>query len=236
MQPIFFDTETTGTRIDKDRIIEIAAYNPITKKSFTSFVNPEMPIPAEATAISNISEEMVKDALTFHEIGKQFINFCQGDVVLIAHNNDNFDKPILTAEFSRCNIDIPPKWKYLDTLKWARKYRPDLPRHSLQYLREVYGICANQAHRALDDTMVLYEIFSLMIDDLSWPSVYELYTTEKSSASLRMPFGKYQGKSLQDVPKSYISWLCRNNVFDKEENQQLKASFEELGLLEKGKT
>ena len=79
-----------------------------------------------------------------------FAEFCSGDVVLIAHNNDAFDKLFLEAEFQRAGLQMP-EWIFIDSLKWSRKYRTDLPRHSLQFLREVYGIEANQAHRALDD-------------------------------------------------------------------------------------
>ena len=93
---------------------------------------------------------MVKEAPLFKEVGPQFIEFCSGDVILIAHNNDAFDKLFLEAEFSRAGLPMP-HWIFIDTLKWSRKYRTDLPRHSLQFLREAYGIEANQAHRALDD-------------------------------------------------------------------------------------
>ena len=64
-----------------------------------------------------------------------------------------------------------PDWKFIDSLKWSRKYRTDLPRHNLQYLREVYQIPANQAHRALDDVFVLQQIFSKMILDLPLPKI-----------------------------------------------------------------
>ena len=122
MRPIFYDTETTGLKRGEDRIIEIAAYDLERDTSFVTLVNPEMTIPDESIQICNITNEMVQDAATFNDVGKRFVEFCDGDVVLVAHNNDNFDKPFLDAEFKRSNIEMP-KWLFLDSLKWARKYR-----------------------------------------------------------------------------------------------------------------
>ncbi len=227
-RPIYYDTETTGIRFDKDRVIELAAYDPIENRSFCEFINPGIPIPAEATAIHNISNEMVSSALSFKEVGQAFAEFCPPNTVLIAHNNESFDKLFIEAEFKRSDLAIP-NWIYLDSLKWSRRYRPDLPRHSLQHLREVYGIEANNAHRALDDVMVLYQIFSRMIDDLPLETVLHLISVQKSLD--RMPFGKHQGKPLKDIPKTYVAWLAESGAFDKPQNKELKESFEKLGVL-----
>src|SRR5262245_48513836 len=139
MKPIYYDTETTGVKPGKDRIIEIAAFDPTADRRFCTFTNPECPIPAESTAITNITDEMVKDAPLIKETLVSFVEFCAGEVVLIAHNNDAFDKLFLEAEFLRAGLPMP-SWIFIDSLKWSRKYRTDLPRHSLQFLREVYSI------------------------------------------------------------------------------------------------
>jgi len=184
---IFFDTETTGTNPHADRIIELAAYDADTGKTFERLINPKIPIPPETMMVHQISDEMVKDAPTFDEVAKEFCQFCQGDIALIAHNADGFDTPFLRAEFKRNGVDFPSEWLFIDSLKWSRRYRKDLPRHSLQFLRQSYGIPANQAHRALNDVMVLYEVFKAMTDDLTCEqiatllhrvSVPELATTE----------------------------------------------------------
>ncbi len=171
MRFIFYDTETTGISAETEHIVEIAAYDPERQLTFHQLVNPGRPIPAEATRIHNISNEMVSGCPNFASVGQEFVNFCDGDVVLVAHNNDAFDLHFLRNEFRRHQLQMP-SWKFFDTLKWARKYRPDLPRHSLQFLREVYGIPANTAHRALDDVVVLHQLFKMMIDDLSPQQVY----------------------------------------------------------------
>lgn len=228
MRAIYYDTETTGIRADKDRIIEIAAFDPENNLTFEMLVNPGMAIPAEATAIHHISDEMVKDAPSFAVVGQQFIEFCSGDVVLIAHNNDAFDFHFLKNEFTRHELSMPT-WKFLDSLKWARRYRADLPRHSLQSLREVFRIPANNAHRALDDVIVLHQMFSQMIDDLPIQEVYRLLNMPRSIQ--HMPFGKFQGKPLKEVPSDYVKWLDSSGAFAKEENKQLKDAFLQLNLI-----
>lgn len=226
LRPIYYDTETTGVKTDKDKIIEIAAFDPVNNRTFERLINPEIPIPKEATAVHNISDEMVHNAPTFRIVGEEFTEFCKGEVVLIAHNNDSFDKPMLVNEYKRAGLAFPD-FCFIDSLKWARKYRPDLPRHTLQSLRELFGIPANHAHRALDDVIVLHQVFSQMIDDLSMETVRELLSTQ--GVLSRMPFGKYQGKALSEVPKDYVKWLSENGALNKTENAELRAAFEKLG-------
>jgi len=228
LRPIFYDTETTGVRSDKDRIIEIAAFDPLLNRSFEKLVNPGCPIPAEATAIHHITDEMVANSPSFNQIGQEFIEFCEGEVVLIAHNNDGFDMHFLRNEFSRHSL-LMPSWNFLDSLKWARRYRPDLPRHTLQFLREIYQIAENNAHRALDDVIVLHQVFSYMTDDLNIEMIFKLLN--KPREIHHMPFGKHQGVPLKDVPRDYIKWLAGSGAFDKAENAELKGCFEKLGYI-----
>ncbi len=225
---IFYDTETTGTKPGKDRIIEIAAFEPAFEKSFCTLTHPECPIPPDATSISGINDEMVANAPKIAEALTAFLEFCSGDVVLIAHNNDAFDKLFLEAEFQRANLTMP-KWAFIDSLKWSRKYRTDLPRHGLQHLREVYGIEANQAHRALDDCMILHQVFSRMVGDLSIDQIQDLL--QKKTQITRMPFGKHAGKTLTDIPKDYLIWLSGSGALDKPDNALLKETLEKLGRL-----
>ncbi len=227
-RPIFYDTETTGIKPDKDRIIEIAAFDPFNNRTFEKLVHPGCSIPQEASAIHHITDEMVASAPSFAVIGQEFAEFCQGEVVLIAHNNDNFDLPFLRNEFARHQLEMP-SWKFFDTLKWARKYRPDLPRHTLQFLREIYSIEANNAHRALDDVIVLHQVFTAMTDDLPMEEVLALISHTRPLQ--HMPFGKHQGVLLKDVPKDYVQWLAKSGAFDKPENGELRSSFEKLGVI-----
>jgi DNA polymerase III subunit epsilon len=232
-RPIFYDTETTGIKAERDRIVELAAYDPVRDKTLEVLINPQMSIPAEATAIHKISNEMVADAPTFGEVLPQFIDFCEGDVVLIAHNNDAFDIHFLRHECRRCDAELPSSWRFFDTLKWARRYRPDLPRHTLQSLREVYGFQANNAHRALDDVIVLHQVYVAMTDDLPIDTVYGLLNVPKALKT--MPFGKYKGEALDRLPSDYVVWLADSGAFEKAENLELKKALDALGKFKKEK-
>ena len=135
---IYYDTETTGVNTQEDRIVEIAAYDKTNDTSFSFLVNPKRAIPLEASRVHNITDAMVKDSPTFDIIGQQFIDFIGENAILVAHNNDGFDMPLLKSEFARHNLTFPNAL-FVDSLTFARKYRPDLPRHTLQHLREYYG-------------------------------------------------------------------------------------------------
>lgn len=222
-RPIFYDTETTGIKPDRDRVIEIAAYDPVLNKTFERLINPGIPIPKEASAVHKITDEMVLGAPTFREIADEFSEFCTGNVCLIAHNNDAFDIHFLKNEYSRAELEFP-QWKFFDTLKWARRYRADLPRHTLQFLRETYNIPANNAHRALDDVIVLHRVFELMTDDLAFDDVYALMN--KPREIQHMPFGKHQGVPIKQLPKSYVRWLLESGALDKPENAELKLAID----------
>lgn len=228
MRFIFYDTETTGVSSDNDRIIELAAYDADRKLSFVKLIHPGIPIPTEATAIHKISDDMVREAPGFRAVAQEFIQFCEGDCVLIAHNNDAFDQPFMKKEFARCGLAMP-QWTFLDSLKWARRYRPDLPRHSLQFLREIYRIEANNAHRALDDVLVLHAVFAKMTDDLSPQTILTLMSRRRPLRT--MPFGKHQGMPLRSLPQDYVKWLSGSGALDKDENAELRESLALIGVL-----
>ena len=209
---IFFDTETTGTFAGRDRIIEIAAFDPLKGKTFEMLINPGIPIPKDATFVHKITDEMVQQAPSFKEVASKFLEFCSGDVALIAHNNIAFDKPFLQAEMKRADLFIPTEWLFIDSLVWARRYRKDLPRHSLQYLRQIYGIKENQAHRALNDVMVLYEVFCCMTDDLSPEEIHRLLVKaglgvrQTQAETVQQPSTQVEPRF---VPKEQVSYsLC----------------------------
>ena len=209
LRAIIYDTETTGTNPYGDRIIELAAYDVERKTSFETLINPKMPIPPESTQISKITDAMVKDARCFDEVIDEFCSFCEGEVMLVAHNNDAFDLLFLQQEFGRNKRTLPDHWLFFDTLKWARRYRNDLPRHSLQFLRQSYNIPPNQAHRALNDVMVLYEVYKHLVDDLTCEQMLDLLSkrtqkkeTNKAASFAAMPSESKPQASLFDFAKA----------------------------------
>lgn len=218
MHFVFYDLETTGLNIGSDKTVEIAAYHMAEKTSFSSFIDPGMPIPSEATRIHGITNEMVSGCASFNTVFLQFIEFCGKDAILVAHNNNRFDQPFMLAEANSHGITIPP-WEYIDSLLWARKYRRDLPNHALQNLRNFYAIPPLQEHRALDDVLILATIFEKMTKGLSPEQVL---TLAKQEGEFRMPFGKYQGRHLDDVPESYLVWLEKKGALEDPQNSKIK--------------
>lgn len=129
MKPIVllgFDTETTGVDTTKDRIIEIAmiAYEYPSKKPLGKFVrrvNPLQPIDPKAYAVHGISINDLADAPTFEEIAPKIAEILKGVHMLVAHNGNRFDIPLLAAEFDRAGIALPDHLEALDTMysPWA---------------------------------------------------------------------------------------------------------------------
>ncbi|WP_108624270.1 putative quorum-sensing-regulated virulence factor [Candidatus Similichlamydia epinepheli] len=235
LNAVFFDIETTGLDLHKDRIVEIAAFCPTKGEKFTSLVHPGQPIPADSSAIHGIYDHMVINSPTFDQIGPEFLKFCSlaETPVLIAHNGKQFDIPFIENELNRFDLHLPKDWPTVDTLQWARKYRPDLPRHSLQFLRETFGIPNNQAHMALDDVLTLFEVFSDLVGDLPLELILKKLEEPDNGrwSNGIMPFGKYQGKHLQEIPSSYLKWLSESGALEKPQNQCLKEELKALKLI-----
>ena len=104
---IFFDLETTGIDIVKDRIVELSYVKvmPNGEETVKTYrINPEMPIPPESTAIHGITDEDVKDCPTFKAIAKTLAAQIEG-CDLAGYNSNRFDIPLLAEEFLRADVD-----------------------------------------------------------------------------------------------------------------------------------
>lgn len=112
-----FDLETTGTNINSDRIVEICylkVYPNGNEESKTLRINPEMPIPAESSAVHGIYDADVADCPTFKEVAKSIANDIEG-CDLAGFNSNRFDIPVLAEEFLRAGVDIDmSKRKFVD--------------------------------------------------------------------------------------------------------------------------
>ena len=107
----FFDLETTGINISKDRVVEISilkVYPNGTEESKTWLVNPEMVIPNEVIAIHGITNEKVANEPTFKEIAKDVHNMIK-DSDLGGFNSNRFDIPLLAEEMLRAEVDFDMK-------------------------------------------------------------------------------------------------------------------------------
>ena len=162
---VVFDIETTGLSNRNCKIIEIGAVKIksgeiLDKIDF--FVDPEEPIPPEITALTSITDDMVKGQIKEKEAIEKFLTFA-GDSLLIAHNA-NFDIGFIRIAADRHGI--PFENTYLDTVGLSRYVNPELNKHKLDVIAEHYNLHEFHHHRASDDAEMLAEIFFIMMDRL----------------------------------------------------------------------
>lgn len=160
---VVFDLETTGISAYTDEIIEIAAVKVRNGKvvdEFTTLVNPGMHIPAGASAVNGITDRMVKDAPTLQPVMESFLSFIE-DLPLVGHNIASFDMKFIYRAVEEYWGKILSN-DYLDTLYFARKMCPGLPKYRLVDLAEYYHISPEGAHRALNDCRMNQKVFELL--------------------------------------------------------------------------
>ena len=162
---VVFDIETTGLDKEKNNITEIGAVkveNGSITERWSTFVNPGEPIPQNIVELTNITDEMVKDAPSIGEILPDFLAFCQG-CVLVAHNA-RFDVGFIQTAAGRLGLRFD--FAYLDTLQLARCLYPELANHKLNNLTRHLNIMLENHHRAVDDAKATAEIFIKMLEEL----------------------------------------------------------------------
>ena len=159
------DLETTGLSFRTEKITEIGIMkvkNGDVVDSFECFVNPEKPIPQRVVEVTNITDEMVKDAETIDKVLPKVIDFV-GDSVLVAHNAD-FDIGFL--KYNAKQLGLAFENTYLDTLRLAKELFPDYKKYKLGIIAENLGIEVLVAHRALDDVDTTVKVFKVMLERL----------------------------------------------------------------------
>lgn len=160
-----FDLETTGLSYRTEKITEIGVMkikNGEVIDTFSCFVNPEKHIPEKVTEVTNITDDMVKDAQTIDLVLPKLLEFF-GDSVLVAHNAD-FDIGFLKHNAKVLGYELNNT--YLDTLKLAKMLFPNYKKYKLGIIAENLGIKVEVAHRALDDVDTTVKVFNIMIDML----------------------------------------------------------------------
>jgi DNA polymerase-3 subunit epsilon len=222
----FFDLETTGTNISKDRIVEISIHKVFPngeEKTYTFKVNPTVPIPAETTAIHGITDDMVKDEPTFKERAHEVNNIIK-DADLAGFNSNRFDIPLLAEEMLRAGIDFEMgNRNAIDVQNIFHK----MEQRTLVAAYKFY--CQKDltdAHSAEADTIATYEVLKGQLDrypelDNNMKSLAEFSTRRKPVDFAGMlafndageecfNFGKHKGKRIVDVLEQepgYYSWI-----------------------------
>ena len=160
-----FDLETTGFSAVTEKITEIGIMklkNGEVIDEFSCFVNPEKHIPERVTEVTNITDEMVKDAETIDKLFPKVLEFIKGSI-LVAHNA-GFD----TGFFKQISKNLGYEYDYtsIDTLSLAKDLFPDYKKYKLGKIAENLGIKVEVAHRALDDVDTTVKVFKVMLDML----------------------------------------------------------------------
>lgn len=155
---ICFDIETTGLSAARDKITEIGAVkveNGVITDTFSTFANPEMPIPQKITQLTGITDDMVKDAPSQSEAVGAFLEFA-GDNVLVAHN-----APFDTSFIAKACEDMGREYNYtsIDTVAISRAILTDIKNCKLDTVAKFLRIGDFNHHRATDDAEMLARIF-----------------------------------------------------------------------------
>lgn len=222
----FFDLETTGIDIGKDRIVEISIFKVFpngNKESKTWLVNPTIPIPPQTTAVHGITDEKVANEPTFNELAAQVYNMIK-DSDLAGFNSDRFDIPLLAEEMLRAGVDFDMKNRVsVDVQTVFHK----MEERTLSAAHKFYcGKTLENAHSAEADTMATYEILKAQLDrypelENDMKSLSE-FTTRKKIADFAgmiafdkddeeiFTFGKHKGMKVDKVLETepgYFSWI-----------------------------
>ena len=159
------DLETTGLSFRTEKITEVGIMkikNGEVLDEFSCFVNPEKPIPQRVVEVTNITDDMVKDAETIDKVFPKILEFV-GDSVLVAHNAD-FDIGFLKYNAKQLGYSLENT--YIDTLRLSKDLFPDFKKYKLGIIAENLGIKVDVAHRALDDVDTTVKVFNVMINML----------------------------------------------------------------------
>ena len=166
MKFIAFDLETTGTSPKKDRIIEIGAVHfdgSQAVKTYGILLNPGQAIPADASAVNGITDDMVRGKPCVADVLGDFADFC-GDLPLVAHNAP-FDFKFLLEDI-KLHRAAAPKGVVLDTLPLARKIFPGMPNYRLGTLVRHFGFPSGTFHRAEEDSAYCGLLFDKIVKTL----------------------------------------------------------------------
>ena len=211
----FFDLETTGVNVAKDRVVEISILKIFpngNKESKTWLVNPEMPIPPQTTAVHGITDEKVANEPTFKQLSKDIYSMIKGSD-LAGFNSDRFDIPLLAEEMLRAEIDVDFK-KHLTVDVQTIFHKMEKRNLSAAY-KFYCGKDLDNAHSAEADTNATYEVLKSQIekyDELENDvSKLSAFSTRRKSVDFAgfvivdedgdaaFNFGKHKGKKVVEV-------------------------------------
>lgn len=176
------DLETTGFSATTEKITEIGIMkfkDGEVIDQFSCFVNPEKHIPQRVSEVTNITDDMVKNAETIEKVFPKMLEFL-GDSVIVAHNA-GFDVGFLKQNAKRLGYKF--EYTYLDTLSLAKDLFPDYKKYKLGKIADNLGIKVEVAHRALDDVDTTVKVFKVMLKMLKERGAKKLEDIEQVSST-----------------------------------------------------
>lgn len=241
---VFFDLETTGTNINSDRIVEISLVKLFPDGHVTSKtrrLNPEMHIPAEATAVHHITDEDVANEPTFRQVAASLAQIMQG-CDIAGFNSNRFDIPLLDQEFERVGVDFDfSKARFIDVQTIFHKKEP---RTLVAAYRYYCGKELEGAHSALADTQATMEVLLAQLEkyeDLpNEVGALSEYASNSRNVDFMgrmvyddqgrevINFGKYKGRLAEEVlahDHGYYSWIMSGDF-----SRNTKAAFTRVRL------
>lgn len=204
---VFLDTETTGL-VPPIGVVEVA-YAVIDADfniefSYDSLVNPGLPIDPGASNVHGIVDADVQDAISLSEALKPIAD---EPCILIGHNVQ-FDYKLVA--------DVLKVEDQVCTLALSRQYIHDAPNHKLGTLQQHLGFPDFTAHRALGDVMTALELLKHILRKYNLSLQQVTQRQRAPRMLLHMPFGKYEGRLVTEVPASYRQWLLSTGNLDKD--------------------
>lgn len=228
---IFFDLETTGLDIAKDRIVELCyiRVEPNGNEEARSMrINPEMHIPEVASSVHGITDDDVKDCPTFADVAPQLAATFEG-CDQAGFNSNRFDLPLLAEEFMKAGVNID--LSHVQAIDVQNIYHK-LEKRTLAAAYKFYcGRDLENAHSALADTQATYEVLQAQLDhypndlqnDVDFLAEFSRmnrnidfagrFVYDESGKEL-INFGKYKGKAIKDVlsrDPGYYSWIMQGD-------------------------
>ena len=200
------DLETTGISITTEKITEVGIMkvkNGEVIDEFEIFVNPEKPIPQRVVEVTNITDEMVKDAETIDKVFPKILEFV-GDSIIVAHNA-SFDVGFLKHNAKLLGYEFNNT--YIDTLPLAKDLFPDLKKYKLGKIADSLGIEVDVAHRALADVDTTVKVFNVMLKklkDKGINTVDEIDSATKDPEAQKEEFKKQRSYHAIILVKNYV--------------------------------
>jgi DNA polymerase-3 subunit alpha (Gram-positive type) len=200
---VVFDIETTGFSQNKDRIIEIGAVKVVGGEivdKYSTFVNPEIPIPYEIEQLTSINDDMVLGAPKIEEVLPIFLKFCEG-CSLVAHNA-SFDVGFINKNAERMGIET--NFTVVDTVGLSRILLPDLSRYKLNIVAKALNVSLENHHRAVDDAGATAEIYCKLCVKLKEREITKLNEIDT--------LGKLSVEAIRKLPAYHAIFLAANDI------------------------